>query len=66
MKFRFLAAAILMLASPVFALDGQVQTHDPSTVIQYNGKFYCHGAGAGMPILKSDNGWNWRWRSRMT
>jgi hypothetical protein len=60
MKFRFPAAHTLMLASLVFALDGQVQIRDPSTVIQYDGKFYCHGAGAGMPILKSDNGWNWR------
>lgn len=60
MKFRFLAAAMLMLASLVFALDGQVQTHDPSTVIQCDGKFYCYGTGAGIPILQSDNGWTWR------
>ena len=31
-------ATVLMLASPVFALDGQVGIHDPSTIVQCDGK----------------------------
>ena len=50
--------ALLTLASPVFALDGQIGIHDPSTVIQCDGKFYVFGTGGGGLI--SDDGWTWR------
>jgi arabinan endo-1,5-alpha-L-arabinosidase len=59
MKFRLLlAAAVLALASPLFALDGQFTIHDPSTVIQCDGKFYTFGTGGS--ALVSDDGWTWR------
>ena len=50
--------ALFTLASPVFALDGQIGIHDPSTVIQCDGKFYVFGTGGGGLI--SDDGWTWR------
>lgn len=53
-----LAAALFLLASPMFALDGQIQIHDPSTVILCNGKFYTYGTGGS--ALVSDDGWTWR------
>ena len=58
MKFAFVAAALFPLASPVFALDGQVQIHDPSTIVQCDGKFYTCGTGG--TTLVSDDGWTWR------
>ena len=42
-----LAVAVLSIA-PVLALDGDVGTHDPSTVIVENGRFYSYGTGAGL------------------
>jgi arabinan endo-1,5-alpha-L-arabinosidase len=59
MKFHFPAAAILSIASAALALDGQIQIHDPSTIIQCDGKFYCYGTG-GLPALISEDGWTWR------
>ena len=56
MKYA-LIAAVLTLASPVFALDGQIGIHDPSTVIQCDGKYYVWGTG-GNPLV-SDDGWTW-------
>jgi arabinan endo-1,5-alpha-L-arabinosidase len=57
MKYVFLAA-ILELASLLFALDGQIGIHDPSTVVQCNGKFYTYGTGGSS--LVSDDGWTWK------
>ena len=34
--------------------------HDPSTVIQADGKFYVYGTGNGLPAFVSDDGWTWR------
>ena len=42
------------------ALDGEPGMHDPSTVIQHDGKFYVYGTGNGLPGLVSDDGWTWR------
>jgi arabinan endo-1,5-alpha-L-arabinosidase len=53
-----LLSGILMLASTAFALDGRVGIHDPSTVIQCDGKYYTWGTG-GNPLV-SDDGWTWR------
>jgi arabinan endo-1,5-alpha-L-arabinosidase len=47
-------------ASPVLALDGETAIHDPSTVIQDQGRFYTYGTGNGLPYLVSDDGWQWR------
>jgi arabinan endo-1,5-alpha-L-arabinosidase len=58
MKYSILAAAVLPLVSRVFALDGQVQIHDPSTVIQCDGKYYTFGTGGGGLI--SEDGWAWK------
>lgn len=58
MKFLLLTAAISSLATPVFALEGQIGIHDPSTVIQCDGKYYVFGTGGGGLI--SDDGWTWR------
>lgn len=58
MKYCFLAAAILPLVSRAFALDGQLLIHDPSTVIQCDGKYYTFGTGG--TTLVSDDGWTWR------
>ena len=57
MKYSLVIAAVLTLALPVFALDGQIGIHDPSTVIQCDGKWYVWGTG-GNPLV-SDDGWTW-------
>ena len=60
MKPRCIAAAFLVLVAPAFALDGQPGMHDPSTVIQADGKFYVYATGNGLPAFVSDDGWTWR------
>ncbi len=60
MRYRVLAAAVLLLAAPVLALDGEPGIHDPSTVVQADGRFYVYGTGNGLPILVSDDGWTWQ------
>jgi len=51
-------AAMAALAAQ--ALDGEIQVHDPSTVIQHAGRYYTYGTGNGIPVLTSDDGWTWR------
>jgi arabinan endo-1,5-alpha-L-arabinosidase len=62
---KILAAAIFILVtavfthdSLVFALEGQLGIHAPSTVIFCDGKFYTYGTGG--TSLVSDEGWAWR------
>jgi arabinan endo-1,5-alpha-L-arabinosidase len=58
---RWIAAfAMLLIVPPVLALDGEPGLHDPSTVIQADGKFYVYGTGNGLPAYVSDDGWTWR------
>jgi arabinan endo-1,5-alpha-L-arabinosidase len=57
MKLLSLIVAGLTLASTVFALDGQVQIHDPSTIVRCGSKFYTYGTGG--TCLVSDDGWMW-------
>jgi arabinan endo-1,5-alpha-L-arabinosidase len=57
MKYAVLAT-ILALASLALALDGQIGIHDPSTVVQCNGKYYTYGTGGSS--LVSDDGWTWK------
>ena len=57
MKFHLLAAAVLTLVPRALALDGQIQIHDPSTIVQCNGKFYTCGTGG--TTLVSNDGWTW-------
>jgi arabinan endo-1,5-alpha-L-arabinosidase len=58
MKYHLLAPAILALASTALALDGQIQIHDPSTIVRCDGRFYTYGTGGA--TLVSDDGWTWR------
>ncbi len=58
MRFHAWIAALLNLAPPVLALDGQVQIHDPSTLVLCDGRFYTYGTGG--TCLVSDDGWTWR------
>jgi arabinan endo-1,5-alpha-L-arabinosidase len=51
-------ATVLAAASVALALDGQIGIHDPSTVVQCNGKYYTYGTGGAS--LVSDDGWTWR------
>jgi len=51
-------AAVVLLAPVAYALDGQVRIHDPSTIMQCEGKFYTYGTGG--TCLVSDDGWTWR------
>lgn len=58
-----LAAAVstlfsLGLSGPAMALDGEPYIHDPSTIMECDGKFYTYGTGGGG--LMSDDGWTWR------
>ncbi len=53
-----LVGAIAGWTSPVLALDGRVQIHDPSTLMECDGKWYTYGTG-GTPLV-SDDGWTWR------
>jgi arabinan endo-1,5-alpha-L-arabinosidase len=57
MRFRYLAAIVLALVSAAFALEGQIGIHDPSTIIQCDGKYYTFGTGGGGLI--SNDGWTW-------
>ncbi len=64
MKSRLHLAALhvllfSLLSSPAIAsnLDGEPFIHDPSTVVECDGKFYTFGTGSGGLI--SDDGWTW-------
>ena len=59
-RFRISTAIVLFFSLPVFALDGQPNVHDPSTIAISNGHYYTYGTGNGLPILESDDGWTWK------
>jgi len=68
MKSCILAAAVptllsLWLSSPALALDGEPYIHDPSTVVQCDGKYYAFGTGGSG--LVSDDGWTWHSGTRV-
>lgn len=52
------ATAFLCLSSSVFALNGEPYIHDPSTIMECDGKYYTFGTGGGGLI--SDDGWTWK------
>jgi len=58
MKLLALTAAVLSVGVSALALEGQVQIHDPSTIIQCDGKYYTFGTGGS--CLVSEDGWTWR------
>jgi len=62
MKSRILAAALpallfLFTSYTALAQTGKPYIHDPSTIMQCDGKFYTFGTGGGGLI--SDDGWTW-------
>jgi len=57
-KLFTLAAAIFSLEISAWALEGDVRIHDPSTVVQCDGKYYTFGTGGS--CLVSDDGWTWK------
>ena len=69
MKSRiFLTAAVSTLFSLwqsnlALALDGEPGIHDPSTVLQCDGKYYTWGTGGAG--LVSDDGWTWHTGARV-
>jgi arabinan endo-1,5-alpha-L-arabinosidase len=61
MKSRIAATAMLVLfVARALALDGEIAMHDPSTIIQADGRFYAYATGNGLPVSVSDDGWTWR------
>jgi hypothetical protein len=44
-KRAAVAAGLLLVVSRLLALDGDVRMHNPSTIIQADGRFYVYGAG---------------------
>jgi arabinan endo-1,5-alpha-L-arabinosidase len=53
----FLSVSTLSFALRALALDGQIQIHDPSTIVRCNGKYYTYGTGGS--CLISEDGWTW-------
>ncbi|MBN2591748.1 MAG: family 43 glycosylhydrolase [Sedimentisphaerales bacterium] len=53
----FMAIAVIALAMPVFALDGNVGTHDPTTIMECDGSYYAFGTGGATHV--SEDGWTW-------
>ena len=56
MKLFTLAASALISVSAL-AQEGQPWIHDPSTIMECDGKYYTFGTGGGGLI--SEDGWNW-------
>ena len=55
---KFLSfAAFAILSLPAYAQDGEPWIHDPSTIMECDGKYYTFGTGGGGLI--SEDGWNW-------
>ena len=68
MKSHILTAAVptllsLWLSHPALALDGEPYIHDPSTVVECDGKYYAWGTGG--TGLVSDDGWVWHAGARV-
>ena len=68
MKTRFFTVLILSIVSlwlsrPVLALEGEPYIHDPSTIMQSDGKYYTFGTGGN--CLVSDDGWTWHSGNRL-
>jgi arabinan endo-1,5-alpha-L-arabinosidase len=63
MKLLVVAAVISTVfafaeSSRAAALNGEPYIHDPSTIMQCDGRYYTFGTGSGGLI--SDDGWTWR------
>ena len=53
----FTAAAFALISVSALAQEGQPWIHDPSTIMECDGKYYKFGTGGGGLI--SEDGWNW-------
>ena len=51
------ALALLLASVSAFAQTGNPYIHDPSTVVECDGKYYTFGTGSGGLI--SEDGWTW-------
>ena len=60
MRARLALIAALLVVVPVWALDGDVGLHDPSTMVRDGSRFYAYATGGGLPMSVSDDGWTWR------
>ena len=60
MRMRLTLTATLFLVVRVWALDGDVGLHDPSTIVRDGSRFYAYATGGGLPVSVSDDGWTWR------
>lgn len=53
----FAAAAFALISVSALAQEGKPWIHDPSTIMECDGKYYTFGTGGGGLI--SEDGWNW-------
>ena len=53
----FTAAAFALISISALAQEGKPWIHDPSTIMECDGKYYTFGTGGGGLI--SEDGWNW-------
>ncbi len=51
--------ALLVLAGPAHALDGQLGLHDPSTIVRCDETYYVFSTGPNLPFHTSSNGVTW-------
>ena len=51
------SVALLLSSLPLMAQTGAPYIHDPSTIMECDGKYYTFGTGGGGLI--SEDGWNW-------
>jgi arabinan endo-1,5-alpha-L-arabinosidase len=61
MSPRFTSSLVLLLAltgARATALEGDIRIHDPSTLVQCDGRFYTYGTGG--TCLMSADGWTWQ------
>lgn len=50
-------AAFAIISFSASAQEGEPWIHDPSTIMECDGKYYTFGTGGG--VLISEDGWNW-------
>ncbi len=58
MRLSAFITLLVLLTARAVALDGEIRIHDPSTIVQCDGRFYTYGTGG--TCLVSENGWNWQ------
>lgn len=56
-KSIIVSAALAFMSMTAFAQEGHPWIHDPSTIMECDGKYYTFGTGGGG--LVSEDGWNW-------